>query len=90
MVVKVLVEVTLIIVLEVTVVVVAIVEVVVIIGVKDLLGAGEVIDTLFLVMIIDVLINVVNAVEITLEFTVLVSCSVYVVSDGLVDLRVDA
>ena len=86
MVVTVLVEVTLIIVLEVTVVVVVIVEVVVIIGVKDLLRAGEVIDTLFLVMVIDVLINVVNAVEITLEFAVPASCSVCV---GAVDLLKD-
>ena len=90
MVVTVLVEVTLIIVLEVTVVVVVIAEVVVIIGVKALLGAGEVIDTLFVVMVIDVLINVVNAVEITLEFAVSVPCSVGALSDEVVDLLMNA
>ena len=41
-------------------------------------------------MTIDVLINVVNAVEITLEFAVPASCSVYVLSDGAVDLLKDA
>ena len=41
-------------------------------------------------MTIDVLINVTNAVEITLEFAVPASCSVYVLSDGAVDLLKDA
>ena len=41
-------------------------------------------------MTIDVPINVVNAVEITLEFAVSASCSVYVLSDGEVDLLKDA
>ena len=36
------------------------------------------------------LINVVNAVEITLEFAVSVSCSVYVLSDGAFDLLMNA
>ena len=39
---------------------------------------------------IDVLINVVNAVEITLEFAVPASCSVYALSDGAIDLLKDA
>ena len=41
-------------------------------------------------MTIDVLIKVANAVEITLEFAVPASCSVYVLSDGAVDLLKDA
>ena len=35
------------------------------------------------------MINVVNAVDIILEFAVSVSCSVYVLSDGAVDLLMD-
>ena len=41
-------------------------------------------------MTIDVLINVANAVEITLDFAVPASCSVYVLSNGAVDLLKDA
>ena len=42
-------------------------------------------------MVIDVLINMMNAVAIILEFAAMsVSCSVYVLSNGAVDLLVDA
>ena len=41
-------------------------------------------------MAIDVLINVVNAVEVALKFVVSVSCSVYVVSNGAVDLLMNS
>ena len=40
-------------------------------------------------MTIDVLINVVNAVEITLDFAVSASCAVCVLSDGAVDLSMN-
>ena len=67
--------------------VIALVEAVVVtVGLKDLVGAGGVIDTLVGVLAFDALMNMVNAVEFTLGFARPALCSVYVLPDGAVDL----
>ena len=63
---------------------VVIVEAVVAVVVKGPVGTGGVIDTLVGVLVIDVLINAVNTVEITLEFSGAASCSMDVLSDGAI------
>ena len=70
--------------------VIALVEAVVVtVGLKDLVGAGEVVDTLVGVLAFNALIKVVNAVGFTLWFALPVLCSVYVLSDGAIDLSMD-
>ena len=76
-------------VVEVILVVTVIAGVLVTVGLKDLVGAGGVIDKLVGVLAVDVLINVVYAVEITLGFAVSVSYSVDVLCDGAVDLSMN-
>ena len=70
--------------------VIALVEAVVVtVGLKDLVGAGRVIDTLVGVLAFDALINMVNAVEFTLGFAPSLLCPVDVLSDGAVDLSMN-
>ena len=68
------------------VVVTMLVEVAVVLVVVEV----EVVVVMEVALVIDVLINVVFAVEITLEFATSVSCSVYVLYDGAVDLLANA
>ena len=70
--------------------VVVIVEAVVTVEVNDLVGAGGVIDTLAGVLLIGVLINMLNAAMIALDFAVKGSCSADVLSDGAVGLLRDS
>ena len=70
--------------------VVVIVEAVVTVEVNDLVGAGGVIDTLVGVLLIGVLINMLNAAMIALDFAVKGSCSADVLSDGAVGLLRDS
>ena len=76
-------------VVEVILVVTVIAGVLVTVGLKDLVEAGGVIDTLVGVLALNALIKVVNAVGFTLGFSLSVSYSVDVLSDGAVDLSMN-